>query len=1114
MTAMKVDASLVSTENGVLLSTNFDGGTAEGWSLSPGWYIKENDGNYALYGSQHSFAIPVTNNVWTDYEVSFRFNIEEGGFHFNVRYLDQGPEFRRYYIGIWKTGGGYLSKQVGTSFSTLVSWAGSEFSSWHTVRAKLSGNEIKLYIDDALMASYSDDANPIRMGTISFETLTDDENNAWTSKAYFDDIVVTGSKITQENLWQKLGGPLGGLGYDIRIHPTDKKIMFITDNPSGIQKSTDGGATWQAKNRGVTARGGVSGDGVPNFSLTIDNNKPDIVWAGMQDLKGIFKSVDSGETWQKKDKGIEESSNITFRGFAVKPGDSNIVLAAAEITTGSMGEEFDRAKGKIYRSEDGGETWLGVWSGDSLARVLIFNPQNPDIVYCSTGIFDREAWNASAVWNGTETRGVGVLKSTDGGKTWQQINNGIDDLFVGFLEMHPSNPDVLFAAAGNNVEGYHDRYGGIYRTVDGGGNWQKVLGGDIFSVVVVSPSDPKVVYAGSATAFYRSDNSGETWQKYYKPAEDCWGPPGVRAGFPISALVDPDDPGTIFVNNYGGGAFKSVDGAKTWKDASKGYTGATLRKIAAPSNGYIYTIGRSGPFKSVNNGESWEGLAYAPAAFAEYNTIIANPQNSLEIIASDEHQGAIVKSNDGGKKWQEVFRHPSVDASDPSKRHGFRVIAYAPSDLSIVYAGMSQDRKKIDGDVPVTSSFGMYKSSDSGKTWKAINTGLETTDKNILALAVHPKKPEVLYIGTYQDGIYKSLDGGGSWQSVSNGLGSMDIRSLVIDPENPDIIIAGLGGGAGIYRSIDAGQSWASSNSGMALECPSFLQRAGEVKAGISLSRASSAPDSYSMPWSKVTAIVFDPYTQGRLFAADELLGVFYSEDSGRTWATLNEGLSTKAVSDLALSRDGAFLFAATQGEGLFKLRINEDNVSCAYKVLPAARTFSGKAGAVTVRITAEGYNCESFDLTISDQSWITATKKFSKNRGTIKVSVLSNNSSLARQGSVTAGGKSFEITQAGAPCTYKAVSPSKRAYEAFSAGGGTGSINITTAPADCAWTAVVDNSKYPWITIDSGSSGTGSGTVSYTDSANATKSARTGKISLVGNDGKVKKAFTVKQAK
>src|SRR5688572_33215880 len=80
--------------------------------------------------------------------------------------------------------------------------------------------------------------------------------------------------------WVSTGGPVGGLGYDVRIHPTSKQTMFVTDNYAGVIKSTDGGKTWQPSNAGITVRGGPTGDAFAIFSLTIDPNDPNVLWAG------------------------------------------------------------------------------------------------------------------------------------------------------------------------------------------------------------------------------------------------------------------------------------------------------------------------------------------------------------------------------------------------------------------------------------------------------------------------------------------------------------------------------------------------------------------------------------------------------------------------------------------------------------------------------------------------------------------------------------------------------------------------------------------------------------------------------------------------------------------
>ena len=913
LNSLNCENTFICKEIALLFQDNFEDGVVENWELESGWEIKSEKNNYTLSGSGHRCARPNVSG-WTDYTIEADIKIIRGGLHFNIRY-NTGEVSSRYFLGIHQSGL-YLRKQIGKDFFDLIELSKPlKLRKWNKFKISVEGNNIKVYINNTLKINYNDDDIPIRTGGFAFETLDK-------SLVYFDNITVTGVKLVQKAKWVKTGGPIGGLGYDIRIHPQDKKIMFVTDNPSGVNKSYDGGNNWVQSNEGITVRSGVSGDGIPIFSLSIDPNNPNIVWAGTQGMRGIFKSTDKGESWAKKDDGITEWNEISIRNFGIHPQNSNIVFTGIEITTGVQGEEFDKAKGKIYKTENGGENWRCVWEGDSLVRFIIFDPINPNIIYASTGIFDREAYNNT---------GVGILKSTDGGKTWKQINNGISNLFLGFLEMHPHNPQILFAAAGMNVLSYAGHKGGIYRTVDGGEHWKQVLSGNVFTVVTFSLSNPDIIYAGSSEAFYRSDDGGNTWKEFTKPNGN-YGPHGIRAGVPISAVVDPDDPMVIFVNNYGGGAFKSTDGARTWEISSKGYTGADLFRIYIDTSNpdIVYTIGRTGPFRSFNRGQDWTGLQFRPVNDAEWNTIAMNPSNPKEIIIADEHNGHIYKSKDGGNSWRKVFEHPKVYADNPNNRHGFKAIAFAPSEPNIIYAGMRKERRSIDGDMSPGPSFGMYKSTDGGNTWKEINSGLNTPLININCIVVPPTNSNIVYIGTWRDGIYKTTNGGESWKPINGGLVSLDVRSLAIDLKNSEVVYTGLGEGAGIFRTTNGGEYWEGINYGIQVECPSFLQRVGQVKSGVSLTKTKrlTGKDYYSIPWTSIKSIVIDSINSEIIYAADYSLGVYMSTDGGISWNPINDGLSTKAVSSMAISADGKILYAATSGEGVFRLDFGENKIS------------------------------------------------------------------------------------------------------------------------------------------------------------------------------------------
>ena len=901
--------SFYTFKEGTLYQSDFASGT-DGWRLEADWALQKEGGKNVLGGAGHQWAVYEPSQEWTDYTLTFDFKLK-GGTHFNIRWGDG----TRYFIALHEEGY-QLHKQLGEEYTQLFSGPASGLrNSWHKMTIEALSNEIKVRIDDDLLMNYTDRENPIYQGGFAFECL--DNSQLW-----IDNVKAQGPIATQRNAWKKTGGPLGGLGYDVRIDPQNKSTMFVTDNPSGVNKSTDGGATWFQSNAGIMARTGSSSDSIPIFSLTIDPNDSNIVWCGMQATRGIFKSKDGGKSWVKKDNGIVEQEEITIRGFAVKPGDSNVVFLGAEIDQGLMGKEFARQKGKIYKSTDGGENWKCVWEGGSLARIVLFDPTNPNILYASTGIFDREAFNEV---------GEGVLKSTDGGNTWENINNGLENLFVGFLEMHPTDPNTLICAAGNNIS-YSG--GGVYITHNGGQSWERVLNeidhyGMSMTVAAFSPSNPSILYAGDNAAFYRSENSGRTWQRFSKEEEGAYGPPGVRAGFPISVAVDPSDPYTLFANNYGGGVFKSIDGAQTWIESSKGYTGADIKKVSVSSTDQnkVFAIGRSGPFVSSNGGESWSGLAYSPLTHPEWYNIVVCPSDNQLVLCSDEFDGAIFRSIDGGKSWKQVITRNNGGGGDPSNRHGFKAIEFAPSNAKIVYAGMCKNTGAIDGNAYRGPSFGMFKSQDGGETWVEINAGLENADKNINCIAVHPSDENIVYIGTFQDGAFKSTDGGKSWTAISNGLMSEDVRSLAINPANPDVVYAGLGNGVGLYMTTDGGQSWSPACSGIVVECPSYLQRIGQVNPGVSLEKPvrTVGIDYVSTPWTVINSVVILPSNPNILFVSDYQRGVYMSTTGGQAWVAINEGLDFKAVTSLSLSGNEAVLYASTSGGGVYRLELGEE---------------------------------------------------------------------------------------------------------------------------------------------------------------------------------------------
>ena len=869
----------------VVYYEDFEDGQAQDWNLDPSWQVIRVDGNYVLSGEGHFWAkFP---GQFDDYRLSMRLMLRNGTLHVNYRMNDTG----RYFIGV-EQGGSYLNKQYFPN-TFLNDLAGSQQfhqkNEWHQVEINGKGNQLTFTFDGKVEWTYTD-PDPLLSGSFAFETLDD-------SSVYIDDLKVesvstssgtTAGVSTSPLTWIRTGGPLGGLGYDIRMKPGNPDSMLVTDAWAGIFASRDGGLNWSPSSSGINARVGGTADGIPVFCLTFDPKNPNIVWAGTQNIRGIFKSTDGGASWNELDYGIVERNGITFRGFSIDPTNSDIVYAAAELSSWvdgkpeRLGREFDMTRGVVYKTTDGGRRWVPVWYGNNLARYIWIDPRDTKVVYVSTGIFDREAANSNPETG--DPGGEGIIKSVDGGKTWNHINTGLGNLYVGTLFMHPTNPDILIAGTGNNQ---YWQNSGVYLTTDGGATWTRTLmpvENENINSVEISTSDPDIIYAASSSTVYRSEDGGHTWKTVSGGFSSGWGPPGIRAGFPIDLQVDPRNPNRIFANDYGGGNFLSEDGGRVWVDSSRGYTGAQVRAIAVDPRqpGRVFATARSGIFASNDGGTNWSGLSYPPVFSLEWNAVAIDPSNPQNILSETNWNNYLVSSSNGGLDWRIV-----KDFID--QRVGWHAIAFAPSEPDFVYAGSTGyfSAGSFDTDQP---GMGIYVSSDGGITWSPANDIL-SADASVQSLAVDPKDPQVVYAATSNHGLLKTTDGGQNWQAIHGGLPSTAVMSVAIDPANADIIFAGFELQA-IYRSLDGGQTWEPAARGMSYE-------------------------------SRILSICFDLTNPDVIYAADFFSGVYRSTDGGDHWSTINDGLFMRSVNALAVSGDGLHVYAATEGAGVYRLDIN-----------------------------------------------------------------------------------------------------------------------------------------------------------------------------------------------
>jgi photosystem II stability/assembly factor-like uncharacterized protein len=358
----------------------------------------------------------------------------------------------------------------------------------------------------------------------------------------------------------------------------------------------------------------------------------------------------------------------------------------------------------------------------------------------------------------------------------------------------------------------------------------------------------------------------------------------VEAGFPIDIQVDPHDPDRLFANNYGGGNFLSEDGGKTWVVASLGYTGAQVRAIdIAPDNpAWVIVSARSGIFKSFNGGETWQGMIYPEAAGLEWNAVAVDPGQPDHILAANNWMGKIVESWDGGRSWFLADIHLR-------EMEGWREISFAPSHPEIVYAGSGSffSAGGFDNNIP---SSGVYRSVDGGRTWVSANDE-HTKNANITDIVVHPFDPSYVLAAAPAEGLFLTRDFGDHWSKIHTLPSEPRPLSVAFNPWDSEEIFVGMELG-GLFATMDSGGSWSRRYSGLT-------------------------------PEATVTSIVFSPTNQETLFISTIESGVFISQNGGSDWFEINKGLRTRAVNELAISTDGRHLYAATEGEGVFRLDLS-----------------------------------------------------------------------------------------------------------------------------------------------------------------------------------------------
>jgi hypothetical protein len=601
----------------------------------------------------------------------------------------------------------------------------------------------------------------------------------------------------------------------------------------------------------------------------------------------------------------------------------------------------------VFRSTDAGATWAVSGTGLAPTRVqtIAIDPATPSTLYAGT-----------LTPNGVAS--VGIYKSTDSGGTWSPVDAGIFDPVTGTgpvdvesIAIDPRNPSILIAGS---------LFSEIFRSVDGGANWQSVtFGGNSLGLqtpsIVFDPTNSSKVYAATSSGLLRSADGGSTWAF------------AGNAGVPFYALaIDPTAPATLYAGDAtGSGIWKSTDSGAHWATANVSLPGATgsrpfITSLAVdpahPATVYATTFG-NGVFVSTNGAGTW-AVASSGIRDSRVASITFAPGQSSTLYAGT-YGGGVYRSADGAQSWTASnagLVASLIGAVVPDPFAAGRVFAAtsdgvaASSDFGATWADASQGLPTI----PVTALVllsgngkllagtfggGLFQSSDRGATWAASTSGL--SDSYIASLASDPTSPSTVYAGTAHpftgsnpERIFKSTDGGASWTQTSLSAGGFSIDFITVNPARASQVVAGSAGVGGYFQSVDGGTNWTIVATNVAcggVNSIAFAPAGSTIflagTGGVCRSTDGGATWSVAgLAGLGAASILIDPAAPSTVYAgtspdlSSAAGGVFVSTDGGQSFAPLGAGFASSTVASLAVDASSHTLYAGTIGAGVAEL--------------------------------------------------------------------------------------------------------------------------------------------------------------------------------------------------
>ncbi|MFA8433291.1 MAG: glycosyl hydrolase [Marinifilaceae bacterium] len=682
---------------------------------------------------------------------------------------------------------------------------------------------------------------------------------------------------------------------DIAIHPHNNNIWYVAVGSGGVWKTTNAGTTWSPIFDKQTS--------YSTGCITINANNPHIIWVGTGENVG-GRHVGYGDGIYKsedggktwKNMGLKESQHISK--IIIHPSNSNIIWVAAQGPLWNKGG--DRG---LYKTTDGGKTWKKVlgdneWVG---ATDIVIDPRTPDRLYAATWQRHR---NVAAYLGGGP--GTAIYRTEDGGENWQKLEKGLPSSNMGKigLAISPQQPDVVYAA----IE-LDRRKGGVFRSEDRGASWEKrsdavssATGPHYYQELYPSPHRFDQLYLMD----YRmqiSNDGGKTFhimQEKNKHSDN-------------HAIAFRSEDSNYLLVGTDGGLYESFDGAKNWRFIDN-LPITQFYKLAVDDTKPFYNIyggtqdnnTQGGPSRT-DNVHGIRNADWYITLFADGHQPATEPGNPA-ILYCEWQEGNLVRIDRATGEIIHIQPQPRKD--EPYERYNW--------DAPILVSPHSPTRLYF-------ASQRVWRSEDRGDSWEPISKDLTRNENRIslpimgntqswdnawdfdamsnyntiTSLAESPVQENLIYAGT-DDGILQvTEDGGKNWRKIEIGSLPHVPPTAFVNDIKADLFEANT-----VYVALD--------NHKFGDFSPYLLKSSDRGRTWIPI--AGNLPNR-TLVW----RIIQDHINPKLLFAGTEF-GIYFSINGGKKWVKFKGNIPTIPFRDLTIQRRENDLIGASFGRGFFVL--------------------------------------------------------------------------------------------------------------------------------------------------------------------------------------------------